>query len=294
MNPCPRLPRRADGSDQATSAKRLSRSYRNGRWRGPLPAAPAPLRASSFRVTPGAVSTASAKPSRSAARSTRCCGCSAGSRTVAALGGSSWARPRASECASPSHPGNDHHARPPRRPPRSHASRGTDLHEREDILSTPICARDEHGNGLTDREPAMNSITLLFAGHETPPRCSPRRCTNWRATRPARNGSSAQGSPYADALVAENLRLRPPVPLLARRRTRTLRLAGDDLPAGVNLCPAPCSASCTPMPTQNLWAFQPAGRFPRGAACPGARFPFVPGFAAASARPSRSSRRASP
>ena len=39
--------------------------------------------------------------------------------------------------------------------------------ERDDILSLLLAARDEDGNGLTDRELRDELMTLLVAGHET-------------------------------------------------------------------------------------------------------------------------------
>ena len=151
-----------------------------------------------------------------------------------------------------------------------------DLHEREDILSMLICARDEHGNGLTDRELRDELITLLFAGHE-----NTASLLAWALHELARDPTSqerllAEGSPYADALVAETLRLRPPVPLLARRLRAPLRLAGHDLPAGVNLCPCTVLAHRDPHAYPEPWAFQPQ-RFLEERPVPGAWFPFGAG-----------------
>jgi cytochrome P450 family 135 len=45
--------------------------------------------------------------------------------------------------------------------------RDPDIGERSDVLSLLICARDEHGAGLTDAELSDELITLVAAGHET-------------------------------------------------------------------------------------------------------------------------------
>jgi cytochrome P450 len=116
------------------------------------------------------------------------------------------------------------------------------LAEREDIFSMLVQARDEDGGAMSDRELRDELMTLLVAGHET-------TATGlaWtfellfrhpaaleRAGAEAREGA---GHEYADAVVKETLRLRAPIPLVARRLTVPMRLDGHELPAGTRLAP---------------------------------------------------------
>jgi cytochrome P450 len=119
--------------------------------------------------------------------------------------------------------------------------RAEDLAEREDILSLLLCARDEDGTGMTDAELRDELLTLLVAGHETTA-----TALGWaferlmrhpeamaRAVDDARGGDGA----YLDAVAKETLRLRPVLPLVARRLREPVTLGGHDLPAGVDVAP---------------------------------------------------------
>ena len=116
------------------------------------------------------------------------------------------------------------------------------LAERDDIFSMLVQARDEDGQPMTDQELRDELMTLLVAGHET-------TATGlaWtfellfrqpegleRATGEARDGGSHE---YADAVVKETLRLRAPIPLVARRLTEPMTLDGQELPAGTRVAP---------------------------------------------------------
>jgi cytochrome P450 len=116
-----------------------------------------------------------------------------------------------------------------------------DLDEREDILSLLLQARDEDGEGLTDAELRDELMTLLLAGHETTA-----TALGWaferllrhpdalaRATEDARGGDGA----YLDAVAKETLRLRPVLPIVARRLAEPVTLGGVDLPAGADVAP---------------------------------------------------------
>jgi cytochrome P450 family 135 len=110
-----------------------------------------------------------------------------------------------------------------------------DLAEREDVLSLLLGARDEDGEPLDDEELRDELVTLLVAGHETTA-----ALLAWAleelARQPAVQDRLAAEDGFADAVVAETLRLRPPVPLGSLRRLRRpLRLAGRDLPAGATV-----------------------------------------------------------
>lgn len=113
----------------------------------------------------------------------------------------------------------------------------TDLQDRHDVLSLLIQARDENDAVLTDHELRDELITLLVAGHE-----NTAATLAWAIHELARDPHSqqrlaAEPDTYTDAVIAETLRLRPPVPLLARRLHKPLRIAGHQLPAGTDVCP---------------------------------------------------------
>ena len=115
------------------------------------------------------------------------------------------------------------------------------LGERTDIFSMLMQARDEEGQPLTDRELRDELITLLVAGHET-------TATGlaWAFERMVRhrNGGAAglerlagdDAREYADAVVQETLRLRPPIPLVARRVVNEpFQLGSHEIPVGTIL-----------------------------------------------------------
>jgi cytochrome P450 family 135 len=116
-----------------------------------------------------------------------------------------------------------------------------DLEEREDILSLLVQARDDEGRPMTDRELRDELITLLVAGHETTATALAWACerivrtpgTLDRLLDEARAGETA----YADAVVAETLRLRQPIPVVARKTTQAYELMGYDIPPGTVIAP---------------------------------------------------------
>ena len=118
-----------------------------------------------------------------------------------------------------------------------------DLAERDDILTLLVQARDEEGNGLDDKALRDQVITLLVAGHETTA-----TGLTWAFERLLRNadalarltGEARDGreETYADAVVAETLRLRPPIAFVSRRLRRPWELDGHLLPARAFVVPA--------------------------------------------------------
>ena len=116
-----------------------------------------------------------------------------------------------------------------------------DLAEREDILSMLLQARDEDGEGLSDAELRDQLLTLLVAGHETTAtglswafeRLTRTPDALERATADARGGDGA----YLEAVSKEILRMRPVLPIVARRLQRPTVIGGHELPAGCDVAP---------------------------------------------------------
>jgi cytochrome P450 len=112
-----------------------------------------------------------------------------------------------------------------------------DLSEREDILSLLIQATDEDGAHLSDAELRDELMTLLIAGHETTA-----TLLSWAIHDLARDpGSqdrlSIEGGAFADAVIAEALRLHPPTGGVARRLREPLTIGGYKLPTGTDVVP---------------------------------------------------------
>jgi len=117
---------------------------------------------------------------------------------------------------------------------------------RGDVLSLLLLARDEDGAPLTDAELGDELMTLLLAGHETTatalawsfellhrhPSAHARAVAEARATAP--DGPT----PWLDAVTAEVLRIKPPLPVAVRGLTRPMTLAGHRLPAGARVASA--------------------------------------------------------
>jgi cytochrome P450 family 135 len=116
-----------------------------------------------------------------------------------------------------------------------------DLAEREDILSMLLLAHDERGEGLSDAELRDELMTLLLAGHETTA-----TSLAWAFERLVRHPemlerlaseAAAGESAYAEAVVKETLRLRPVLPVVARKMTRAAEIGERMLPAGTMVMP---------------------------------------------------------
>jgi cytochrome P450 len=125
-----------------------------------------------------------------------------------------------------------------------------DAGDRNDILSMLLQIRDDHGEGLTDRELRDELTTMLAAGHETTG-TSLAWALECILSRPAvlervRAEVHAMGDggdlgrdgwarlEYLDAVIKETIRLRPIMPFGGSRKLRApYTIAGFDLPAGI-------------------------------------------------------------
>lgn len=117
-----------------------------------------------------------------------------------------------------------------------------DLHERSDVLSLLLCARDEHGQEMTDAELRDELFTMLGAGHETTATGlafafelllrNPRVLARLRE-----EIEGGEDDSYLDAVVKETLRLRPVIDAAERTLTIPRSVAGWELPAGVKVYP---------------------------------------------------------
>jgi cytochrome P450 len=121
-----------------------------------------------------------------------------------------------------------------------------DLEERGDVLSLLLLARDEDGEGLTDKELRDEMMTLLLAGHETTATALSwayerllRQPDDLEALREESLGEHVDDG-WADGVVRESMRRRPPIPMVARRLSQpwTLREEDGELPAGTIIAPS--------------------------------------------------------
>jgi len=105
-----------------------------------------------------------------------------------------------------------------------------------DILSLLLAARDEDGRPLTDQELRDELLTLVLAGHETTAnslawtfeRLLRTPAAYDRLREEVRGGDDA----YVDATVYEGMRVRPVIPMVARRITSPWQLGDYRLPGG--------------------------------------------------------------
>src|SRR4029450_9616302 len=121
------------------------------------------------------------------------------------------------------------------------------LKERADILSLLVQATDEDGRPLEDQALRDELMTMLLAGHETTAtglawavshvvsdtQVRARLLDELRHAGPGPlDPQRVTKLEYLDAVCRETLRLTPIVPLVGRRLTEPMTIAGVDLPAG--------------------------------------------------------------
>ena len=118
-----------------------------------------------------------------------------------------------------------------------------------DILSMLLAAKDDtDGRGMTDQQIRDEAITMIFAGHETTANGlawtfyllaqHPEVLAKLRAEVDGVLGGRPPALadlprlPYTMQVFKESMRRYPPAPIIARRATKPMRLAGYDLDAG--------------------------------------------------------------
>ncbi len=134
--------------------------------------------------------------------------------------------------------------------------------EREDILSSLICAEFEGGGSMSDDEVRDQLVTLLLAGHETTATALAwgfdlllrNPSTLARLTEEIREG---EGDEYLRATISEILRLRPVVPIAGRTLTEDVDAGGLQLPAGTDVAPAMWLTHPRPDIYPEPYAFRP-------------------------------------
>jgi cytochrome P450 family 135 len=113
----------------------------------------------------------------------------------------------------------------------------------EDILALLLGARHEDGSPLSEDEVCSELMMLLITGHETTA-----TALAWALDLLSREPAALErvaveagsgGGPFTEAAIREALRLRPPVPLIARRTKRPFSLGEHLIPAEVTITPCP-------------------------------------------------------
>lgn len=111
-----------------------------------------------------------------------------------------------------------------------------------DLLSRLIAARDDDGSQMSDKQLREEMMTLYLAGHETTaltlswswylisqnPHVEEKLVEEWDRVLGGRipTAEDVAKLPYTDAVIAESMRLYPPVYLIGREATRDLQLGG--------------------------------------------------------------------
>jgi cytochrome P450 family 135 len=109
--------------------------------------------------------------------------------------------------------------------------------QRDDVLSLLLQAQHEDGSPMTDRQLRDQLMTLLVAGHETTA-----TAVSWAIERLLRHPDKLErarsgDAEYVDAIIKETLRLRPVIPIVARRLVEPMEIGGHELPAGATVAP---------------------------------------------------------
>ncbi len=116
-----------------------------------------------------------------------------------------------------------------------------DVGARDDILSMLVQARDENGEAMTAEELRDELMTLLLAGHETTATslawCFQLLLLNPHELQRLKDDLAQGSTTRLDAVIKETMRIRPVVPVVARRLHADLQLDRWTLPPGVMVAP---------------------------------------------------------
>lgn len=114
---------------------------------------------------------------------------------------------------------------------------------RDDVLGRLVAEPDHDGATMTDAELRDNAVTLLLTGHDVTASavawCFDSMLHDPPVLRRVQAELDAGEETFLDAVIAETLRFRPPVPVVNRELARPMVVAGRPLPAGTKvwLCP---------------------------------------------------------
>jgi cytochrome P450 len=128
---------------------------------------------------------------------------------------------------------------------------GSTAGETIDLLTRLLAARDEDGSAMTPRQLRDEAMTLYLAGHETTaltlswawtllaqnPAAEDRLVAEWKAVLGGRSPTPDDLSnlPYTDAVLAEAMRVYPPVYLIGREATKELEIGGYRVKKGYTI-----------------------------------------------------------
>jgi cytochrome P450 len=163
--------------------------------------------------------------------------------------------------------------------------------EHDDLLDMLLAARDESGQGMTDRQLRDEVMTLLLAGHDTTalaltwtfillaqhPAAEARLLDEVDHVLGGRLPTSADASrlPYTEQVIAETLRLYPTAWMLGREAVRNTTIGGQPIGKGTTVLISPWVIHRDPRWFDEPAAFRPerwadglAQRLPRFAYAP--------------------------
>lgn len=120
-----------------------------------------------------------------------------------------------------------------------------------DLLSRFVAAQDDDGTKMSDKQLREEMMTLYLAGHETTsltlswswyllsqyPEVEEKLVAEWNRVLGGRtpNAEDLTKLPYTDAVIAEAMRVYPPVYLIGREATRDLELGGYRVQKGYTI-----------------------------------------------------------